>query len=222
MSSFRLSASWNEDRSKLRAGLDLQMKIGYDYGRGEKAAMTLLNGSVPARFPEDRDLEEDVGLWWVIHTKPNCEKQVATYLLNRGISYFLPLYLKKTRFGNLGRIRTSEVPLFTGYLCLALDRPQHTLLYDTKKFVRIIKVDDQESFVKELKGVAAAVKTEQDIQVRAGLVPGKRVLILDGPLEGTEGVVVKHRGERRLALSVHMFNQTMLVNLDPLTRVQLV
>lgn len=184
--------------------------------------MMLVNGSVPARFPEDRDLEEDLGLWWVIHTKPNCEKQVATYLLNRSISYFLPLYLKKSRFGNLGRIRTSEVPLFSGYLCFALDRQQHTLLYDTKKFVRIIKVDDQESFIKELKNVSTAIKTEQDIQVRAGLVPGRRVLILDGPLQGTEGVVVKRRGERQLALSVNMFNQTVLVKLDPFTRVELV
>ena len=183
--------------------------------------MVLLSGSIPARFPEDRDLEEDLGLWWVIHTKPNCEKQVATYLLNRGISYFMPLYLKKTRFGNLGRIRTSEVPLFSGYLCFALDRPQHVQLYDTKKFVRIIKVDDQESFVRELKNVTAAVRTEQDVQVQGGLVPGKRVLILDGPLEGTEGVVVKHRGVQRLALSVRMFNQTVLVKLDPLTRVEL-
>lgn len=184
--------------------------------------MVVFDGSVPARFPHDRDLEEDLGLWWVIHTKPNCERQIATYFLNRSISYFLPLYLKKTRFGNLGRIRTSEVPLFGGYLCFALDKQDHRLLYDTKKFVRIIKVDDQERFVRELKGVTAAIKTEQDLRVRTGIMPGKRVIVLDGPLQGTEGVVVRHRGERQLALSVRMFNQTVVVRLDPVTRMELV
>jgi len=182
----------------------------------------LLNESIPARFPPDRDLEEDLGLWWVIHAKPNCERQIATYLLNRSISYFLPLYLKKTRYGNLGRVRTNEVPLFSGYLCFALDKQQHSLLYDTKKIVRLIKVDDQETFVRELKNVTAVVKTQEDVQVRAGLVPGRRVLILDGPLAGAEGVVVKRQGSRHLALSVHMFNQTVLVKLDPLTRVEVI
>ncbi|MCA1961621.1 MAG: hypothetical protein LDL33_12600 [Desulfomonile sp.] len=201
--------------------LALSREIRYYCGMVKGLPM-LLNGSFPARFPQDRDLEEDLGLWWVIHTKPNCERQIASYLLNRSISYFLPMYLKKTRYGNLGRVRTNEVPLFSGYLCFALDKQQHSLLYDTKKFVRIIKVNDQEAFVRELKHVTAAVKTQEDIQVRAGLVPGRRVLILDGPLTSVEGIVVKRQGNRHLALSVQMFNQTVLVKLDPLTRVELI
>ena len=175
---------------------------------------------VPARFPEDRSLEEDVGLWWVLHTKPNCEKMVATYLLNRKISYYLPQYEKKIRYGNLGRVRTREVPVFSGYLCFALDRQQHNLLYDTKKFVRIIKVDDQATFVKELQAVAQAVESYDDILVHEGLVPGRRVLILSGPMTGYEGLIVRRLKEKQLALQVRMFNQTVLVKLDPLTRLE--
>jgi transcriptional antiterminator RfaH len=179
-----------------------------------------VKGKVPSRYPEDRLLAEDLGRWWVLHTKPNCERQVATYLLYRGISYYLPLYHKRSRFGNLGRFRTTETPLFNGYLCIALDRHEHNLLYDSKKFVRIIKVDDQETFVRELQGISRAVEMEEDLRVQHGLLPGKKVLILDGPLAGTEGVVVRRRGERQLGLSVKMFNQTVLVKLDPLTKVE--
>jgi len=176
---------------------------------------------IPARYPQDRLLEDDLGLWWVLHTKPNCEKQVATYLLNRGISYYLPLFPKKSKFGNLRRIRTAEIPLFNGYICFALDRENHNLLYDTKKFVRILRVEDQETFVRELHAVSLAVETKRDLLVQPGLAPGRRVLILSGPLEGSEGVVVRRRGEKKLALSVQMFNQTVLVNLDPLTTLEL-
>ena len=46
------------------------------------------------------------------------------------------------------------------------------------------------------------------------------MLILSGPLEGTEGVVVHRRTERQLALSVEMFNQSVLVKLDPWTKIE--
>jgi transcription antitermination factor NusG len=180
----------------------------------------MVRQAVPPRFPTDRSLDEDVGDWWVLHVKPNCEKQVATYLFNRNISYYLPLYTRKTRVGYFKRIRTTEVPLFSGYLCFALDRERHNLLYDTKKFVRIIKVEDQEAFVKELNSIAKAIETGEDLLVRPGLVPGRKVLIMSGPLEGTEGVVVQRRLEKQLALSVRMFNQSVLVKLDPLTKLE--
>jgi transcription antitermination factor NusG len=174
-----------------------------------------------ARFPKDRPLDADMGLWWVLHTKPNCERMVAAYLLNRGVGYYLPLFQKRSKYGNLGRIRTTESPLFNGYLCFALHREDHHLLYGSKKFVRILKVENQERFVTELQAVANAVESEQELLVQPGLVPGKRVLIRSGPLEGTEGVVVTRRGEKQLALSVKMFNQTVMVRIDPLTEVEI-
>jgi transcription antitermination factor NusG len=176
--------------------------------------------TVPARFPEDRPLYEDLGCWWVMHIKPNCEKKVAAYLLNRNISYYFPLYKEKRSVGYFRTTRVIEVPLFRGYLCFALEKEDHKLLYDTSKFLRIIKVDDQERFVKELSAVAKAIDTGIDLLVRPGLVPGKRVVISSGPLEGTEGVVLARRHGSRLALSVRMFNQTVLVRLDDMTSVK--
>jgi transcription antitermination factor NusG len=186
----------------------------------EKESVATVKETVKARYPEDRPLDDDLGAWWVMHVKPNCEKQVAKYLFNRNISYYLPLYERKTKVGYWGRIRTNIVPLFSGYLCFALDRERHNLLYDTKKLVRIIKVDDQERFVNELQAISRAIETGEDLHVKPGLVPGRRVLILSGPLEGTEGVVVHRRAERQLALSVQMFNQSVLVKLDPWTKIE--
>ena len=174
----------------------------------------------PSRYPEDRPLDEDMGSWWVLHIKPNCEKRVATYLLNRNVSYYLPLYRKESRIGYFKRLRTTEVPLFRGYLCFALDKEDHNVLYGTRKLVRIIRVEDQERFVRELQAVARAIDTGENLMVQPGLVPGKKVLILSGPLEGTVGVVVRRRKERQLALSVEMFNQSVLVRLDPNTQVE--
>ncbi|MBI5571420.1 MAG: hypothetical protein HY914_15865 [Desulfomonile tiedjei] len=176
--------------------------------------------TIPTRYPDDRSLDADLGAWWVMHIKPNCEKKMASYLMTRNVSYYFPTYTRKTRVGNLGRMRLAAVPVFKGYICFALSKEDHHLLYGTDKLVRIIKVEDQESFVKELSAVARAIASGEHLAIRGGLVPGKRVLILAGPLEGTEGVVVGKPQVRQLALSVEMFNQTVLVRLDPLTPVE--
>jgi len=175
---------------------------------------------IQARFPENRPIEDDLGAWWVMHIKPNCEKKIASYLLNRNISYYLPLYTRKTPVGYFRRIRQTEVPLFTGYLCFALEREKHSLLYDTKKFVRLIRVEDQIKFVEELTAIAKAIESGEDLIVRPGLVPGKKVMILSGPLEGIQGTIVKSRLERQLALSVEMFNQSVMLKLDPNTKLE--
>jgi len=189
--------------------------------RDVRPGKLLSKESIPARYPEDRDLSEDLGTWWVMHIKPNCERQVATYLLNRHIGYYLPLYEKKSRVGYFKRLRTTRVPLFSGYLCFALEKEQHNLLYDTKKFVRIIKVEDQERFVSELQAIARAIESGADLLVKPGLVPGKRVRILSGPLEGIEGVIVSRRNTKELAISVQMFNQSVMVKLEPFTKVEI-
>ncbi len=144
---------------------------------------------------------------------------MATYLYRRGISYYLPLMEKATRVGGLQRVRTRLVPVFGGYICLALDREDHGLLYDTHKFVKIIPVEDQETFVSQLGSVAHAIESKRELIVRQGLARGKRIEILSGPLAGTIGVVVSHNKKKHLAVSVEMFNQNVLVRLDPETLV---
>jgi len=176
--------------------------------------------TLPARFPLDRPLEADLGSWWVLHTKPNCERLVAAYLMNRKTGYYLPLYEKKIPYGNLGRVRSREVPLFAGYVCVVLDKPEHSLLYDTKKLVRIIPVPNQTAFVRELQAVAQAVESYDDVFIQPGLAVGRRVLIQSGPMAGHEGIVVNRQKEKRLALSVQMFNQSVIVKLDPFTRIE--
>ncbi|MFC1836376.1 transcription termination/antitermination protein NusG [Thermodesulfobacteriota bacterium] len=175
------------------------------------------SGTTLSRYPADRPLEDDTGTWWVLHTKPNSEKLVAQYLMNREVSYYMPLLIKKKRVGGLKRLRTIVVPLFRGYLSFALDREKHYLLHDSKKFVRIIEVVDQERFVRELVAISKAIESHQDILVCPGIVPGKEVLIRSGPLAGYEGRVVQKTKQRKLALSVNMFNRSVVVTLDSWT-----
>ena len=138
---------------------------------------------VPPRYPEDRPLHEDLGLWQVLHVKSNWEKKVAAYLMGKNISYYMPLQRIRRTVGCFRSTRITEVPLFRGYVCFALERDEHQLLYGSGMFVRILQVEDQERFVNELKAVGRAIETEDDLVLRPGVVPGRKVVILSGTSE---------------------------------------
>ncbi|MDA8405994.1 MAG: hypothetical protein M0T73_03925 [Deltaproteobacteria bacterium] len=175
---------------------------------------------IPPRYPEGKPLEEDLGLWWVIHSKPNREWKLARYLLNQEISYYMPLYDHKIRIGKLHE-KIIKAPLFRGYLCVALDREKHWRLYDTHDFARIIQIKEQNSFVKELQSVSRVLAVEQDLLVKPGLLKGRRVVVTSGPLKGVAGMVVGRSSKGRFAITVEMFNRTVIVNVDPLTALEI-
>lgn len=187
----------------------------------EQTSMTPINGTVPLRYPANRTLEDDTGRWRVIRTHPNCERMVARYLLQRQIGYYLPMLKRRLSVSGRGRIRTATVPVFRGYLCAALDKREHQLLYDCTKILGVVEVPHQEQFVAELGAAARALEAREDLEVCNGLLVGRRALVLSGPLAGIQGTIVKRRRSKTLGLFVEVFNRTILAKIDESTELKL-
>lgn len=177
--------------------------------------------NIPSRYPVDRSLEDDLGLWWILHVKPNREWKLANYLLHHEISYYFPLYDRKTIVGYFRREKITQAPLFRGYLCFALERENHSFLYESHDFVKIIPINDQDKFVRELQSVSKALETGKDLLVKQGILKGRKVMVSSGPLQGAEGVVLGRSKKGRFAITVEMFNRTVIVNVDPFTDLEL-
>ncbi len=178
----------------------------------------MVGEKVSCRYPENRSLTEDIGQWWALHVKPNREWRMATYLRHKGISYYLPIYEHKRRFGYPPREKITLRPLFRGYICFALHKDNHSVLYDSRDFVRIIEVRNQDQFVRELESVSIALTVGKDLFVRSGLARGKKVFVQNGPFQGVEGIVTRHSKKGQIAISVEMFNRTVIINLDEFTK----
>lgn len=54
-----------------------------------------------------------------------------------------------------------------------------------------------------------------------GIMKGRRVQITSGPLKGAEGIVVGRSKKGQFAITVEMFNRTVIVNVDPFTNLEL-
>lgn len=181
----------------------------------------LIHNGIPSRFPTDRSIADDIGNWWVLQTKPNRDLKLARYLMKQDIGYYMPLYDQKIKYGSLGRVRVVRAPLMKGYLCVALEKGNHKQLYNSHDFAKIIEVKDQVSFVKELQSLHIVSENEQDLEVKTGLLKGRSAHIVSGPLKGVHGIVLNRVRKGLFAISVPMFNRTVVLNVNPSTSLEL-
>lgn len=77
-------------------------------------------------------------IWWVARTKSRQEKALAWNLVSRNVEYFLPLVSRPQK--SKGRMRSSIVPLFNGYLFFRGDQTARSGALKTGKIAQILEV----------------------------------------------------------------------------------
>lgn len=152
--------------------------------------------------------------WYVLHTCANHEKRVAQQLAERGVEQFLPLFESLRRWKD--RRVQLQMPLFSGYVFVRLPLRNRLQVLALPSVVRLVGFG----------GVAAPITDEEIETLRHTLLPrlraqphpylttGKRVRILDGPLKGAEGTLVRQKRGCRVVLSVDMIARAASVEID--------
>ena len=174
--------------------------------------MLKVSDNPPLIWPDVESLRDFAGEWWVVHTKSRNEKALAHDLIQRQISYFLPMTWKVRRKSR--RTIRSLLPLFSGYLFFCGGEDDRTEVLRTDRVANILKVKDQEKLINEL------LQIQQALRIGAPLVPhkyvkaGQKCKVIAGPLLGLEGVVTTTRGATRLVLQVDMLGQAASVEID--------
>ena len=156
--------------------------------------------------------------WYVIHARHQHEAKVELALQRKGLEVFLPRITVRSR--RRDRKRLLEAPLFPGYLFV------HSPL-DDQSYYEIIK---QKSVVRLLGGksglptpvpaevvasISAIVDSHQPYYPWPYLQSGKQVRIMEGPLAGTVGVIVRTSDKkRRLVVAVELFQRSVAVELE--------
>ena len=176
--------------------------------------MLRIDQNPPQRWPEEHSLA-DCGNWWVAYTKPRNEKALAWDLRRLGIGYYLPMTTKRTRRRDNGKPRKSVICLFPGYVSL-VDYPRfRSELYRTGRIARVIEVENQERFIRELDQIRQVINEEIDLQLHNDLAVGQRVLISTGPFGGIEGIIKNFMNEDHVFLNIEMFGRSVSIKVDP-------
>jgi len=150
--------------------------------------------------------------WWVMHTKPRQEKSLARWLLAMGSSFYLPAVDRRCRVR--GRVLTSRIPLFPGYLFLLGDSAVRVAAMTSNRVVRTLEVGDQSGFWQDLAQVSRLLASGLPVLPEARLAPGMEVEVTAGPLAGMRGRILRTATGNRFVVTVDFIQQGASVLID--------
>jgi transcriptional antiterminator RfaH len=159
---------------------------------------------------------EEGSAWWVLHSRPRCEKKAAQACLDAGVRHFLPTRWTTPKGSGRGGQRRYrfEVPLFAGYLFGCLDPEQRRRLLARGLLVRTITVVDQGQLLEELADIYVAIHQGADLALYPQLKRGRRVRVARGPLTGLRGRITERKGGFRLVLNVTILGTAVAAEVD--------
>ncbi len=165
-----------------------------------------------ALFADGPPVADEEQRWWALHTRPRMEKSLARKLAVAGVSFFLPVSPKRWRCR--GRLMTSHLPLFPGYLFLRGDRHDEVRARMTNLVANSLFVTDQAQMCDDLARLYRLWVSGEELKPEERVQPGTAVEIVDGPLKGLEGKVLRRGNQSRLFVEVHFLQRGASVEIE--------
>jgi transcriptional antiterminator RfaH len=154
--------------------------------------------------------------WYVARTKPRQEAVANGNLQRQGFATYLP------KLKVLKRIRRQQVlrmePMFPQYLFFRPAHAQHSIapVRSTIGVLTIVRFGHQPALLspERLDAISAleARQNESSIEELSAIQPGSRVVVVDGPLAGMEGLV-SSVSAKRVEVLMHLLGSDTKVNL---------
>jgi len=154
--------------------------------------------------------------WYAVYTRPRFEKQVQQRLQEQGIEAFLPLTKTVRQWSD--RKKMVEVPLFSSYVFVHIDRSDYDRVLQTHGVVKYICFE----------GKAASIPQEQinnlkiiiDSRARVECTwerwqKGDTVEVTAGSLKGLRGELITDGDRNKVLVRIDRINQNLTVEVHP-------
>ena len=149
-------------------------------------------------------------IWFVVHTKPRCEKKLAEYSLQYAINYYLPL-IDSIRVYKNRKVKFTK-PMFPGYVFIKCTKEERRQLTITGYVAYWLPVDNQKELVGDLQQIHSGRELGVDFVRAEFLENGTKVEILKGPFAGLIGFVEDQKDVKEVILQVTLLRQAVSVS----------
>jgi transcriptional antiterminator RfaH len=140
------------------------------------------------------------------------EKCLARRFLGRRLAFFLPVYARQWR--HRGRLFSSQVPLFPGYIFLHGDHQTRVQALETRLIVACLAVDDQSQLHADLRRVHRLITARVPLAPEQRLRPGTPVTVTQGPLAGHDGRILRRGKRLKFVVEVRFLQRGVSVEIE--------
>jgi transcription antitermination factor NusG len=154
--------------------------------------------------------------WFALQARPRFEKTIAKLLCEKGFETFLPLHNHRCEWRRHKTV-TLEAPLFPGYLFCRLDPAKRMPILTTPGVLGVLGVGKTPTPIAdtEIEVIRRIVQSGLNVEAFPFVTEGQRVRIANGPLSGTEGIVIDVSKRRRITVSINLLQRSVAATIDP-------
>lgn len=155
--------------------------------------------------------------WYVVQTKPRQEKIACENLLRQGYGAYLPQLKVVKRIRRSQQVRLE--PMFPRYLFFRPCSANQSIgpARSTIGVVNIVSFGHAPALMREsvIEAIQAleSRQNEASMEELSPILPGRKVLVVDGPLAGLEGLVSSVSAQR-VDVLMHLLGTDARVNID--------
>lgn len=152
--------------------------------------------------------------WYALRTRSRHEKQVEAQLAARGLESFLPLVERWRRWKD--RRKRVAFPLFPGYCFARFAAVDRLAVRSVRGLIQIVGNQEGPLPVPEAEILALQrlVTGTLPYDPHPYLTAGMRVEVIQGPLAGVQGILLRKGAKARLVIRINLIQQAAAVELD--------
>lgn len=153
--------------------------------------------------------------WFVFYTSPRAEKKVNIHLQSLNYETFLPLKKEFKIWKNRQR-KYIEVPLFPSYIFVNTFQYEISVINRIRGICTCVTCAKKPVYISENDIMSLKIMQDMDISTvnKDNPIIGDRIRIMEGPLCGYEGVLIKIKEKDKFAINIEDVNLIAAVDLQ--------
>lgn len=152
--------------------------------------------------------------WYVAYTKARHEKKVSAHLQMKRVEVFLPIYKTTHRWN--GRRALLQLPLFPCYVFVRISLHDRLRVLEVPGVIHLVGTGGLPTPLPdaEIEQLRNSLSCGIQAEPYPYLYSGDSVRVIDGPLVGLTGKVIRRDKETRFVLSVDLIMRSVSVNVE--------
>jgi len=152
--------------------------------------------------------------WYVIYTRPQCERKVAASISEMGIEVYLPLHTVIRQWSD--RKKKMQVPLFPNYVFVRLEQSEKRAVHSVREFVKFVAIENTPVVVREkdILMIRQVLRENLEITEENYFQEATSIRIKQGQFQGIEGVIIKKYGSTRLLVRIEALMKAYSINVS--------
>ncbi len=156
--------------------------------------------------------QEPVQHWYAVYTRPRFEKQVQQRLEEQGIEAYLPLIKTMRQWSD--RKKMVEIPLFSSYVFVHIDRRFYDLVLQTFGVVKYITFEGKAASIppEQINNLKIIVNSNEKVDTTwERYQKGDLVRVNAGSLKGLQGELITDGNRKKVLVRIEGIDQNLTV-----------